>query len=200
MRVFITGSTRGFGLELAKAFWRAKYEPTLNGRSKLTFNTPWNFKQCRMEELTREDFMEYSPDIIINNGFNKADCFGSLGGQVHVLQEAISYFYDRGGGKIINVNSSKGLVADVDCPEYAMAKWGLRGYSESVKFGAYKNGINIIDIYPGAINIGMGAHRDDTDELIDAKELSEFIVTMCETKKFIVSTIHFNRVGVKNAE
>jgi NAD(P)-dependent dehydrogenase (short-subunit alcohol dehydrogenase family) len=79
-------------------------------------------------------------------------------------------------------------------PEYAMAKWGLRGYSESVRFSCYQKGINIIDIFPGAINVGMGEHRDDKECLIDAKELAGFIVGLCAPKSFVVSTIHINRV------
>lgn len=195
MKVFITGSTRTFGFELAKAFSAKNYDIVLNGRAKLTFKTDWEYSLCASQDLSVAEFEKFQPDIIINNAFDKADCLASLGGQANTLEQAIKYFDQYGTGLILNINSSKGIVPDTDFPDYAMAKYGLRGYSESVKFQCYQKGINIIDIYPGAINVGMGGHRPDKDELIDAQELSDFIVTLCETKKFIVSTIHFNRMG-----
>lgn len=192
MKVFVTGSSRGLGLEIAKAFRRKGYDIVLNGRSGLNFKTDWEYCQAHQEELFAEDFAEYGVDVVVNNAFNKSDCIGSLAGQIHVLQEALKYFDDK-GGIIVNINSSKGIVPDVDFPEYAAAKYGLRGYSESVKFQAYKKSIHIIDLYPGAINVGMSDYREDIDELIDAKELSDEIVHQCESKKYIASTIHFNR-------
>ena len=62
-----------------------------------------------------------------------------------------------------------------------------------MKFEAYKKAIHILDLYPGAINVGMSAYRNDVDKVMDAKELSQFIVKMCDTRTFVVSTIHFNR-------
>ena len=195
MKAFITGSTRTFGFELAKAFADRGHEIILNGRAKLTFKTNWQYSLCSSQNLTVAEFEEFQPGIIVNNAFDKADCLASLAGQINTLEQAIKYFEAYGTGLILNINSSMGLMPCVDNPEYAMAKWGLRGYSESVKFDCFQKGINIVDIYPGAINIGMGSHRNDKDDLIDAKELSEFIVTLCDTKKFIVSSIHFNRMG-----
>lgn len=197
-KVFITGSTRGFGLVLAKQFKASSYDIVLNGRGCPNFVVKDEFSQKNANTITTEEFEKYSPQIIVNNAFDKSSCLSSFVGQVVTLREAIKYFESVGGGIIINVNSSKGLVPDIDFPEYAAAKYGLRGYSESVKFEAYKKGIHIIDLYPGAINVGMAAYRDDIDKLMDAKELSDFIVKMCATKTFVVSTIHFNRKHLAN--
>lgn len=196
MKVFVTGSTRTFGLELAKAFAAKGHGVVLNGRRKLTF-MGWEYSLCASQNLSVAEFEKFQPDVIVNNAFDKADCLASLEGQINTLAQAIKYFEAYGTGLILNINSSMGLLPCIETPEYAMAKWGLRGYSESVRFECFQKGINIIDIYPGAINIGMGAHRDDKDSLIDAKELSEFIVTLCDTNNFIVSSIHINRMGIK---
>jgi NAD(P)-dependent dehydrogenase (short-subunit alcohol dehydrogenase family) len=192
MKVFITGSTRGFGLIIAKAFKQQGNEIILNGRGCPNFNVKDEFCQQNVSTITAEKFKEYLPDVIVNNAFDKSSCISSLAGQINVLKEAIKYF-DPKGGIIINIGSSKSIIPDVDDPYYAAAKYGLRGYSESVKFDAYKKGINIIDLYPGAINVGMAAYRDDIDDLMDAQELADFMVTLCLTKTFVTSTIHFNR-------
>lgn len=196
MKTFITGSTRTFGFELAKAFANKNYDVVINGRSKLTFKTDFEYSLCASQNLTVAEFEKFQPDIIVNNAFDKSDCLASLEGQINTLAQAIKYFEAYGTGIILNINSSMGLMPCVETPEYAMAKWGLRGYSESVRFECFQKGINIIDVYPGAINIGMAAHREDINELIDAKELAEFIVSLCETKKMIVSSIHINRMGI----
>ena len=193
MKAFVTGSTRGFGLVLAKEFKQAGYEIVLNGRGCPNFNVKDEFCQNSVMTFTGKTFDEYKPTVIVNNAFDKSNCLTSFVGQIKVLQAAIEYFGNNGGGIIINVNSSKGLVPDIDYPEYAAAKYGLRGYSESVKFEAYKKAIHILDLYPGAINVGMSAYRNDVDKVMDAKELSQFIVKMCDTNTFVVSTIHFNR-------
>jgi NAD(P)-dependent dehydrogenase (short-subunit alcohol dehydrogenase family) len=193
MKVFVTGSTRSFGFELAKAFAAKNHDIILNGRKRLSFKTDFAYSLCASQELTVAEFEKFQPDIIINNAFDKSDCFASLEGQINTLAEAIKYFDPYKCGIIVNINSSMGLMACTEMPEYAMAKWGLRGYSESVRFACYQKGIHIIDIYPGAINIGMAGHRADKNTLIDAQELSEFIVTLCDSKTFIVSSIHINR-------
>ena len=185
--VFITGSTRGFGSHLATAFSVEKHTKVItNGRYSGDF-----IKDAQY--IFKSDLEKIHPDIIINNAFDDIWCLYSGISQVVFLEQSINYFLDK-GGTIINVNSMAGLNIDVKDPLYSAAKHGLRGYSESVKFDAIKKGIKIIDLYPGAIATGMAEGREDFDKLIDPKELAEFVVTLCGTKSFVVSSIQFNRV------
>jgi short-subunit dehydrogenase len=195
MKVFITGSSRGFGLEMARAFARKKYDIVLNGRSLENGYDENGFESVGLDMvlLNRKFFALYAPDIIINNGFDKDDWLNSFKGQLNVLKESYHYFISKGSGTIINVNSSAGINPYAVDSEYVACKHGLRGYSESINDNARAHHINIIDLYPGAINTGMSHTRDDFSRLMDAKELADFVVTLCDTKTFVVSSIVFKR-------
>lgn len=194
MKVFITGASRGFGEELLEAFYRNNWDVVANSR---TIETGHDNRIERvgmdMKDINQWIFTLYTPNVIINNAFDKENCYYSMEGQIHLLKEAIKYFEYVGKGTIINVNSVAGLIADTKDPDYCAAKHGLRAYSEAVKHEARFKGINIIDLYPGGIAIGMAEGRKDFNQLMNPRELANFIVTLCTTESFVVSHIEFNR-------
>lgn len=106
---------------------------------------------------------------------------------------AFEYFRTKGGGTIINVNSMAGLIGSNHESIYAASKFGLRGFSESVKGEWIKHGIRMIDVYSGAIGTGMSSKRSDVKSLIDPKELAEFIVGLCKTDTFFVREFNIQR-------
>ena len=194
MKVFITGSSKGFGFYMALSFFKKGWEVICNGRRKPTSF----FKDMGMEyhladaySISSYHLSLYSPDVIINNAYDFKEPLRSGLGQIYFLMESVKYFETIGKGIIINVNSVAGLIADQNNPEYCSSKWGLRGYSEAIKHGLRMKGINIIDIYPGKMNAGV--NEGSTDKLINAVELADFIVSLCDIKSFVVSTIHFNK-------
>ena len=191
-RVLIFGGTSGFGLILAKAL-SLDYNVTVTGRR--------NICEPDIENLIFDtrglniDFLRIrSPDIIINNGYDASDHLGSFGNSLLVVRKSLEYFKEKGLGIIINVNSIAGLQPDEINPDYAAAKHGLKGYVDSVSLDAYLNNINIINLYPRAISVGMTKERADFSKLINPKELAEFCVLLLKTKSFFVSTIVFDRV------
>lgn len=195
--VFITGSTRGFGFYMAASFCADGHEVILNGRkdNKSIVDTLPKAKYHRSDvyKVSSYHFSMYEPDIIINNAFDNEEPLRSGFGQIFILDEAIKYFRIKGGGVIININSVAGINPNPKEATYCAAKFALRGYSESIKYELRKEGIRIIDIYPGAINTGMSSEREDHDKLIDPSELARFIAKIYETKSFIVSSININK-------
>lgn len=97
-------------------------------------------------------------------------------------------------GKIINVNSVAGIRGSAHEQIYAASKYGLRGFSESVKELWLKQGVAITDIYSGAIATGMSAKRKDVASLIDPQELASFLVSMCETESFFIREIQVQKI------
>ena len=68
-KIFLCGAGSGFGLKLAKEFKKNNFEVTLNSRKIVeTFE---NNLILDMNDIKASDFEKYSPDIIINNGFDK---------------------------------------------------------------------------------------------------------------------------------
>ena len=189
-KVFIAGGTSGFGISLAKKF-DLDHEVTVCGRKKYPL---FNGIICDMLDVSEELFKNNQPDIIINNGFDKKDYIRSYEGSLNVLKCAFSYFKSKGSGAIINVNSICGLYPDTKDPDYAAAKYALRGYSDSISSEAFKNNIKIINLYPRAMATGMNFGRPDFNELMDPDEIAEFVVTMTKAQSFYISSIQFDRI------
>jgi NAD(P)-dependent dehydrogenase (short-subunit alcohol dehydrogenase family) len=138
---------------------------------------------------------KWCPDVIINNGYDVNDHLASLRNSLLVVRKSIEYFKVRGSGVIVNVNSIAGLQPDTKNPDYAASKHGLKGYVDSVSLDAYLNNINIINLYPRAISVGITEGRADFSKLINPIELAEFCTLLLKTKSFYVSTIVFDRVN-----
>lgn len=109
---------------------------------------------------------------------------------------ARAHFKAAGGGTIVNVNTVAGLRGSSREVMYAVSKFGLRGFSESVKEDWLKEGIKIIDVFSGALGTGMSAHRADREQLIAPQELAEFLVGLCATKSFFVKELNVRRTAV----
>ena len=191
--VFICGASRGWALYLASSF-NTKFNVTLNFRKKNKIYKNFKYVIADMSNLKEQIFEKYNPHIIINNGFSKKEYFHSFKSQLHVLKEAFNFFKKKGAGKIININSYYGLFPDIKDPDYAAAKYGLRGYAESIASEAFKNNIQIINIYPRAIHVGINEKREKSLRMICPKELADFTVKLCETKTFYCSHVIMERL------
>jgi short-subunit dehydrogenase len=189
-KVFIVGGTSGFGISLAKKF-NLDHEVTVCGRKKYPI---FNGIACDMLNISENIFQEHNPDIVINNAFDKKDYIKSYQGSLNVLKSALSFFKLKGSGTIINVNSICGISPDPKDPDYAAAKYALRGYSDSIAAEAFQKNIKIINLYPRAMATGMNIGRPDFNELIDPDEVAEFVVMMTKSKSFYISSVQFDRI------
>jgi len=189
-KVFIVGGTSGFGLSLAKKF-NLDHEVTVCGR---TLCPAFNGIVYDMLDISENFFKKYDSDIIVNNAFDKKDYIKSYEGSLNVLKSAFSFFKSKGGGTIINVNSICGISPDPKDPDYAAAKYALRGYSDSIAAEAFQKNIKIINLYPRAMATGMNLGRPDFDELMDPDEIAEFVVSMTKMQSFYISSIQFDRI------
>ena len=189
-KVFIAGGTSGFGLSLAKKF-DLDHEVTVCGRKKYPL---FNGIICDMLDISENVFQEHNPDIVINNAFDKKDYLKSYQGSLNVLRSAFSFFKSKNEGTIINVNSISGVSPDPKDPDYAAAKYALRGYSDSISAEAFQKNIKIINLYPRAMATGMNLGRSDFNELIDPDEVAEFVVFMTKCQSFYISSIQFDRM------
>lgn len=193
--VFITGSSRGLGKCLASEFLNAGYRTISHNR--------------KIADLSQEEDLEklkkyigiVKPRIFINNAglYNEKDVLKEI--KVNLIAPIVLIDFvgeimsKNGGGIIININSTAGKVPNYKEALYCASKFGLRGFSESVKYELLKDNVRIIDLYPGAINTGMSAHRKDRNKLIDLKEFSRFVRLITETKSFVANDINFIRTN-----
>lgn len=89
------------------------------------------------EETTREEIM---------------DIFGvNLKGNIYIAQEVYKRMIPHKAGHIINVSSTSGLKARELETIYCASKWGLRGFTESLRLAAIQHKIRVSSIFPGGM-------------------------------------------------
>ena len=182
---FITGSTRGIGLAIAKAFAQAGANIVLNGRSAISaeliaeieaFGVKCigvsgdisDFEEAgRMIQETQEKLGPIT--ILINNaGITndklmlrmKPEEFDqvlkiNLVGTFNMTQKKIKKMLKQREGAIINLSSVSGLIGNVGQANYAASKAGVVGFTKSVAREVAPRGITCNAIAPGFIQTDM---------------------------------------------
>ena len=170
-KVLITGSSGGLGIHLAKFFANKGHEIILHGRDKekleslkINIIRSGNKAEYIIADLNNEkdlaNLCEYSSSenvkILINNAgiicpnlsFSKItdDIIDSM--IVVNLIAPIKIINKLSGNLkyVVNINSMVGIEAKKNRTLYAASKWGLRGFSNSLKME--DNPYNILDVYP----------------------------------------------------
>ena len=182
---FITGSTGGIGLAIAKAFAQAGANIVLNGRSAISaeliaeieaFGVKCigvsgdisDFEEAgRMIQETQEKLGPIT--ILINNaGITndklmlrmKPEEFDqvlkiNLVGTFNMTQQVLKKMLKQREGAIINLSSVSGLIGNVGQANYAASKAGVVGFTKSVAREVAPRGITCNAIAPGFIQTDM---------------------------------------------
>lgn len=182
---FITGSTRGIGLEIAKAFAKEGAHIVLNGRSHISENLIAEIRafgvKClavsgdisdfdQASRMIKETEEQLGPvTILVNNaGITndklmlrmKPDEFDqvlkiNLTGTFNMTQQVLKKMLKQREGAIINLSSVSGLMGNVGQANYAASKAGVIGFTKSVAREVAPRGITCNAIAPGFIQTNM---------------------------------------------
>jgi 3-oxoacyl-[acyl-carrier protein] reductase len=188
--VFITGVSRGIGLEIAKCFLNDGYFVIGTSRSNFNLGEALDSDHCLHIPLDVTDrdqvkncieqikTQEKIPNVLINNaGITKDQLFlrmkdedwdevinSNLTGVFNITKLFIKSMVKDRSGKIINISSVAGLMGNPGQVNYSSSKAGLGGFTRSLaKEGAARN-ITVNCIAPGFIETDMTNHFK-TDEL-----------------------------------
>jgi NADP-dependent 3-hydroxy acid dehydrogenase YdfG len=82
----------------------------------------------------------------------------NLLGTMYMTKAALPLMQQGGGGHIVNVASLAGRIANPTAGAYAATKFGVVGFSESVRREVYKNKIRVTVIEPGMAATELGEH------------------------------------------
>ena len=68
-----------------------------------------------------------------------------------LTRRVYAHFLDKGRGTVININSISGLECHNLRTVYCASKWGLRGFTDTLRLEAEKKGIRVLGVYPSRI-------------------------------------------------
>jgi len=192
--VFITGVSRGIGLEIAKCFLNDGYFVIGTSRSNFNLGEAINSDHCLhipldvtdrdqvkncMEQIKTQ---EKIPNVLINNaGITKDQLFlrmkdedwdevinSNLTGVFNITKLFIKSMVKDRSGKIINISSVAGLMGNPGQVNYSSSKAGLGGFTRSLAKEVAARNITVNCIAPGFIETDMTNHfkSDELDNIL----------------------------------
>lgn len=209
--VLITGSSKGLGESLALIFAQNNYNIILHGRNeenlervrkKIIEN---NVDCCvvkgdinsdnTLDELTKIA-KEKDISILINNaGIDSDKVFEevsqlelekvlntNLAAPIKLTNKIYPFFIEKKSGIIININSIDGFKVKPLKAIYCASKYGLKGFTDSLRFEAKKNNIRIIGVYLSGMNTDMSkAAGKDLSKGMETNEVAKLILNSCKS-------------------
>lgn len=85
------------------------------------------------------------------------NCLGLL----YCTHYALPVIRDGGGGDVVNVSSVAGRTASLGTGVYNMTKWGVVGYSESLRQEGAHIGVRVTCVEPGFVDTELQGHNEN---------------------------------------
>ena len=187
--VFITGVSRGIGLEIAKCFLNDGYFVIGTSRSEFKLHEVLGSKKCLhlaldvtnrdqvsscLEDLKKQSIV---PNVLINNaGITKDQLFlrmkdedwddvinSNLTSVFNITKLFIKSMIKNRSGKIINISSVAGLMGNPGQVNYSASKAGLGGFTRALAKEVAARNITVNCIAPGFIETDMTNHFKENE-------------------------------------
>ena len=113
----------------------------------------------------------------------------NLTSQILMLKKVFGYFVEKKGGLIININSLSGIYPAKNESVYSASKFGLKAFSKSLQLEAIGTGVEVLDVYPGAIQTRMTEERPNYQALMKSDEVASQILDLISDKKHYVNEV-----------
>ena len=179
--VFITGSSRGIGLSMAKAFFEDGYFVIGTSRSEFDLETALGSKNClhMVLDVTDREAIKHAlellnarsllPSVVVNNaGITKDQLFlrmkdddwdqvinTNLTSVFNITKTFIKSMVKAREGRIINISSVAALMGNPGQVNYSASKSGIGGFTRSLAKEVASRNITVNSITPGFIESDM---------------------------------------------
>lgn len=105
-----------------------------------------------------------------------------------------------GGRRIVNIASAAGLLANPRMSVYASSKWGLVGWSDSLRLELAHTGIGVTTVCPSFVSTGMfaGARGPRFTPILEPERIASAAwKAMKRAKPFVLmpAMVHVSKVG-----
>jgi short-subunit dehydrogenase len=95
-----------------------------------------------------------------------------------IFCEALFPRFRTDGGTIVNILSTAALIGKLNESVYCAAKWGARGYSESLRAEAKGSKARIMTVAPGGMDTAFWSERKSS--FMDPKDIAAIVVDAIE--------------------
>ena len=113
----------------------------------------------------------------------------NLLGLLYCTHYALPLIRDGGGGDVINVASVAGRMASLGSGVYNMTKWGVVGYSESLRQEGAHIGVRVTCIEPGFVDTELQGHNENplvVDQIEKMREATGKVLESADIANAIV--------------
>jgi NADP-dependent 3-hydroxy acid dehydrogenase YdfG len=114
----------------------------------------------------------------------------NLLGLLYCTHYALPLIRDGGGGDVVNVASVAGRTATLGAGVYNMTKWGVVGFSESLRQEGLHIGVRVTCIEPGFVDTELQGHNEHPMVVERIEKMRERIGTPLDSQD-IARTIVF---------
>jgi NADP-dependent 3-hydroxy acid dehydrogenase YdfG len=117
----------------------------------------------------------------------------NLLGLLYCTRESLPVIRDSGGGHIVNVASVAGRQATLGAGVYNMTKFGVVGFSESLRQEALNSGIRVTCVEPGFVDTELQGHNEHPMVVEATKKMREDIeqVSPLMEAEDVANAIHY---------
>jgi len=113
----------------------------------------------------------------------------NLSAPMKLLKRAYKFFKEKGKGQIVNINSLTAKGSSPSESVYCASKTGLSAFSKCLQLEAIGTGVEIMDVYPGAMRTRMTSHREDAHTLMSVKEVAAGILDNLDKETYYVNEL-----------
>lgn len=113
---------------------------------------------------------------------------------ISIIDTVITAWKGVRSGKLIVINSVAALSPNPSEPVYGTMKAALSYFTNSVRIEAMGHGIQIIEVFPGAMKTRMTRKRQGWENLMTPEAVADSVVNLALQDSFTVSSIEIRNI------